>query len=57
MWQSLIINILVKAGTSFLLQVGEALLKTLKERSDNSIDHSDVERIRMVKNEHLNNEG
>lgn len=57
MWQGLVINILVKAGTSFLLQVGEEVLKTLKERSDNAVDDSDVQRIKMVKNERLNREG
>lgn len=57
MWQGLVINILVKAGTSFLLQVGEEVLKTLKERSDNTVDDSDVQRIKMVKNERLNREG
>lgn len=57
MWQGLVINILIKAGTSFLLQVGEEVLKTLKDRQDNDINSDDVERIKMVKNDRLNREG
>lgn len=53
MWQQALISILVKAGTTFLLNLGEEVLKALKERNDNNICHEDVKRIQLVKNERL----
>lgn len=53
MWQTMLLNILVKAGTAFLLNVGEAVLKELKGRTDNDICDDDVKRIKMVKNDRL----
>lgn len=56
MWQSIIVSILIKAGTNFLLNVGEEVMKALRDRSDNDIGHNDVARIQKVKNDKLNRE-